>query len=86
MESFPAAVCSPISPGSRRWPSGWRSAARLARSCRVLLNAYFGQLMALIAEHGGEVITFAGDGLLAAWPAIGEDWRPIDVRAGQAAP
>jgi hypothetical protein len=38
-----------------------------------LLNAYFGQLMTLIAGHGGEVVTFAGDGLLAVWPAIDED-------------
>jgi class 3 adenylate cyclase len=41
--------------------------------------------MAVIAAHGGEVITFAGDGLLAAWPAIDEDLAVSTRRAGQAA-
>ncbi len=31
------------------------------------LNAYFGRLIALIAEHGGDVVKFAGDALLAIW-------------------
>jgi class 3 adenylate cyclase/tetratricopeptide (TPR) repeat protein len=50
-----------------------------------LLNAYFGQLIALIAEHAGEVVTFAGDGFLAAWPAIGEDLAVSTLRAVHAA-
>ncbi|HMA36909.1 MAG TPA: adenylate/guanylate cyclase domain-containing protein, partial [Chloroflexia bacterium] len=36
-----------------------------------LLNAYFGQLIAVVAEHGGDVVKFAGDGVLAVWPAGG---------------
>ena len=40
-----------------------------AEALTDLLNAYFAKLTGLIAEHGGEVITFAGDGLLAVWPA-----------------
>jgi class 3 adenylate cyclase/tetratricopeptide (TPR) repeat protein len=51
----------------------------------ALLNVYFGQLMALIAEHAGQVVTFAGDGLLAAWPAIDEDLAVSTRRASQAA-
>jgi class 3 adenylate cyclase len=47
-----------------------------------LLNAYFSQLMALITEHASEVVTFAGDGLLAAWPAIDEELVVATRRAG----
>lgn len=32
-----------------------------------VLKTYFGQLIDLIAAHGGEVFKFAGDGLLALW-------------------
>jgi class 3 adenylate cyclase/tetratricopeptide (TPR) repeat protein len=34
-----------------------------------LLNAYFGPLIEGITTHGGDVAKFAGDGLLALWPA-----------------
>jgi class 3 adenylate cyclase/tetratricopeptide (TPR) repeat protein len=47
---------------ARRGPAG-------AEALSTLLNAYFAKLTALIGEHGGEVLTFAGDGLLAVWPA-----------------
>ncbi len=32
-----------------------------------VLNDYFSQLIAIITEHGGDVVKFAGDGLLAIW-------------------
>jgi len=32
------------------------------------LNDYFGQLIAIVTAHGGEVVKFAGDALLALWP------------------
>src|SRR5262249_7060978 len=35
------------------------------------LNVYFGRLIDLIYEHGGDVVKFAGDALLAIWPAGG---------------
>jgi class 3 adenylate cyclase/tetratricopeptide (TPR) repeat protein len=38
-----------------------------------LLNAWFGRLIALIGEHGGEVVKFAGDALLALFHAGGPD-------------
>jgi predicted ATPase/class 3 adenylate cyclase len=33
-----------------------------------VLNTYFGQLIDLITAHGGDVVKFAGDALLAFWP------------------
>ncbi len=33
------------------------------------LNAYFGQLIELILAHNGDIIKFAGDAMLAIWPA-----------------
>jgi len=38
-----------------------------------LLNDYFGQLIAIITEHGGDVVKFAGDALIALWPITTED-------------
>src|SRR5215211_7837983 len=65
---------------ARRGPGG-------AEALSGLLNAYFAELMALIAEHGGGVISFAGDGLLAVWPATGEnqDLALATCRAGRCA-
>jgi class 3 adenylate cyclase len=65
---------------ARRGPGG-------AEALSGLLNGYFAELMALIAEHGGEVISFAGDGLLAVWPATGEnqDLTLATCRAGRCA-
>ncbi|MDB5867245.1 MAG: adenylate/guanylate cyclase [Betaproteobacteria bacterium] len=34
-----------------------------------LLNDYFGRLLAIVAFHGGEPLKFAGDALIALWPA-----------------
>jgi class 3 adenylate cyclase len=50
----------------RRGPAG-------AEALSGLLNAYFAKLTALIADHGGEVIAFAGDGLLAVWPGTDKE-------------
>jgi len=36
------------------------------------LNSHFGRLINCIREHGGDIIKFAGDSLLAIWPA-GDD-------------
>lgn len=46
---------------ARRGPSGAEDLTRL-------LNAYFGQLIELVIAHGGDIVRFAGDGLLAIWP------------------
>ena len=39
----------------------------------VALNAYFGRLIGLIAEYGGDVVKMAGDALIAAWRATADD-------------
>jgi predicted ATPase/class 3 adenylate cyclase len=85
MERFPAAVL--FADVSGFTPLADRLAQRgpAGEELSGLLNAYFGQLMALIAAHAGEVIAFAGDGLLAAWPAIDEDLAVSTRRAGHAA-
>ncbi|HEY1011668.1 MAG TPA: adenylate/guanylate cyclase domain-containing protein, partial [Herpetosiphonaceae bacterium] len=57
--------------------SGWTALAeRLAQRGPVgaeelqqVLNLYFDQLIDLIQAHGGDVVNFAGDALLAIWPA-----------------
>jgi len=33
-----------------------------------ILNDYFGQLIDLVYEYGGDVVKFAGDAVIAAWP------------------
>ena len=45
-----------------------------------LLNGCFGQLVELVADHGGEVVKFAGDALLALWPA-NEDLPTLTAQA-----
>ena len=37
------------------------------------LDGYFGRLTAIIAEHGGDVVKFAGDAVTAIWPLHAED-------------
>ncbi len=39
-----------------------------AETLSDLLNAYFGRLIDCVDGRGGEVVSFAGDGLIAAWP------------------
>jgi hypothetical protein len=36
----------------------------------TVLNEYFGQIINLIHNHGGDIVKFAGDALLAIWPSI----------------
>ncbi len=38
-----------------------------------ILNDHFGQLITLVAAHGGDVMKFAGDALLAIWPVEDQD-------------
>ena len=40
------------------------------------MNRYFGAMIDCVAEHGGEVVSFAGDALLAVWPGERRDGRP----------
>ena len=50
-----------------------------------LLNDYFGKLLALVASHGGEPLKFAGDALLALWPAADGDLALANQRAAACA-
>jgi class 3 adenylate cyclase/tetratricopeptide (TPR) repeat protein len=45
-----------------------------------LLNSCFGQLVQLVVDHGGDVVKFAGDALLALWPAA-EGLPAVTARA-----
>ena len=84
VETFPAAVLFADISGftllteqlAQRGPVG-------AEEMAGLLNAYFGQLIDLITAHGGEVVKFAGDALLALWPARDEDLPKVTHRTAQ---
>jgi class 3 adenylate cyclase/tetratricopeptide (TPR) repeat protein len=53
----------------------------------IILNAYFGQLIDLVTDHGGDIIEFTGDGILAIWSTDsygqGEDLATAVYRAAQ---
>lgn len=38
-----------------------------------ILNGYFGALIDTVAAHGGDIVKFAGDALIALWPAEGAE-------------
>jgi len=38
-----------------------------------ILNEYFGQLIDIIHEYGGDVVKFAGDAVIAVWPIVSDD-------------
>ena len=48
---------------AERGPTGVETLARL-------LNEYFGQLIDIIHEYGGDVVKFAGDAVIAVWPIV----------------
>ena len=62
---------------ARRGPGG-------AEELRGLLDGAFGPLLGLIAGTGGDVLKFAGDALLACWPAQGGP--PRSARGGDPGP
>ncbi len=62
---------------ARRGPAGAEELSRL-------LNACFGELIELVASHGGEVVEFVGDALLALWTED-EDLPTLTLRAAQCA-
>ena len=40
------------------------------------MNRYFGGMIDCIGDHGGEVVSFAGDAMLALWPVAADDDGP----------
>jgi class 3 adenylate cyclase len=84
-ERFPAAVLFADISGfthmaerlAQRGPAG-------TEELRGLLNVFFEQLISLITSQGGDVIKFAGDALIALWPAHrGETLSLVTLRAAQ---
>jgi len=80
VETFPAAVMfadiSGFSPLANRLAQiGPEGAEELDR----ILNAYYGRLVDLIHQHGGDVAAFAGDAAIAIWRAT-EPSLPATIR------
>src|SRR5688572_22135592 len=68
LERFPAvALFADISGFTRLAERLAQEGPQGAEELSRLLNSYFGQLIDLITEHGGDVVKFAGDALLALW-------------------
>ena len=70
MEQFPAAVLfadiSGFTPLTEQlMAQGEEGAEKLTG----YLNSYFGEIIQQVHEHGGDVMKFAGDALVAVWPA-----------------
>lgn len=51
----------------------------------IILNAYFGLLIDLVLDHGGDIVEFTGDGIIAVWPTplSNEDLPTLTYRAAQ---
>ena len=60
----------------RQGPEGTE---RLSRA----LNFYVGQIIDLVAEHGGDISKIVGDALLTVWPAADDDLATATRRAAQ---
>jgi class 3 adenylate cyclase/tetratricopeptide (TPR) repeat protein len=83
-ERFPAALVlvdiagfTPLTATAvRRGPAG---AEQLSRS----LNAYFGQIIDLVVDHGGDVAKIVGDALISIWPARDGDLATATLRAAE---
>ena len=56
-----------------------------AEALSGLLNAAWGRLLTLIRDAGGDVLKFAGDALLACWPAAGSEAGGLAMAARAAA-
>ncbi len=73
---------------AKRGPVGVETLARI-------LNEYFGRLIDIIHEYGGDVVKFAGDALIAIWPVASssgtvdsvteEEQRQMTLRASECA-
>ncbi|MCI0713978.1 MAG: AAA family ATPase [Chloroflexi bacterium] len=50
-----------------------------------LLNDYFGQMISIIASHGGDIVKFAGDALFAIWYTEDDDLEKATLLATQCA-
>src|SRR5574341_738533 len=81
-ERFPAAVFfADISGFTELTETLAEQGPQGAEELTRLLNDYFGRLINLISAQAGEVVKFAGDALLAVWPATEEDLATVTARA-----
>ena len=62
---------------AERGPTGVEALARI-------LNEYFGQLIDIIHEYGGDVVKFAGDAVIAVWRIAPTPPEPFDPVQGKA--
>jgi class 3 adenylate cyclase len=53
-----------------------QSGSRGVEQLTQYLNDYFGQMISIIFNHGGDIVKFAGDALLAVWPTTSEGGLP----------
>ncbi len=82
VERFPAALLlvdingftSLTAAAVRRGPAGTEALSRA-------LNSYLGQIIDVVAEHGGDIAKIVGDALLPVWPALDEDLATVSRRA-----
>ncbi|MFM7200002.1 MAG: adenylate/guanylate cyclase domain-containing protein [Myxococcota bacterium] len=85
LETYPAAVLFADTSGftafterlASRGPAG-------AEELTTILNNHFGQLIALLRAHGGDVVKFAGDALIAVWPSTEEGLNAAILGAARA--
>ncbi|WP_299407231.1 adenylate/guanylate cyclase domain-containing protein [Acaryochloris sp. IP29b_bin.148] len=69
IDHFPAAIVFiDISGFTRLTETLVKSGPDGLEALTTILNAYLGQIVDLILHHGGDVLKFAGDALLVAWP------------------
>src|SRR5919108_5221530 len=57
---------------AEKGPTGVETLARI-------LNEYFGQLIDIIHDYGGDVVKFAGDAVIAVWPVVSDLPAPDSV-------
>ena len=57
---------------AEKGPTGVETLARI-------LNEYFGQLIDIIHEYGGDIVKFAGDAVIAVWPIVSDLPVPVDL-------
>lgn len=97
---YVADPAAPAAPVEERFPaailfadvSGFTSLARRlaergpagAERLSSVINDYFAQLLDVLSAHGGEVVAFAGDATIVAWPGLdSEDLPLLTQRAAQ---
>jgi class 3 adenylate cyclase/tetratricopeptide (TPR) repeat protein len=65
-----------------------RQGAAAVEELSKILNSYFGRMADVIAQHGGDILMFAGDAALVLWPVMShseEELSLVTCRAAQGA-